>query len=161
MREKEVLCHYCGQKAELITRMTSMEIKNQEVEYQESFYRCEACDEEFEVGKCINDNLLAARDAYRKKNKLLTSSQIAEIRKKYNLSQADFSLALGWGEINITRYETKQIQDSTYDMILRMVKSNPFMLLQLLEKNKNNFTEEKYKTIEENIRGTIKENIIQ
>ena len=79
MREKEVLCHYCGQKAELITRMTSMEIKNQEVEYQESFYRCEACDEEFEVGKCINDNLLAARDAYRKKNKLLTSSQIAEI----------------------------------------------------------------------------------
>lgn len=161
MREKEILCHYCGKKAELITRMTSVEIKNQEVEYQESFYRCEACNEEFEVGKCINDNLLAARDAYRKKNKLLTSSEIAEIRKKYNLSQADFSLALGWGEITITRYETKQIQDSTYDMILRMVQKNPFVLLQLLEKSKNSFTDEKYKIIQENIRSTIKEDTIR
>lgn len=163
MKKCNIECPYCGENSEVyfVTQKTSMEIKNQVIEYQESFYRCEACDEEFEVGKCINDNLLAARDAYRKKNKLLTSSEIAEIRKKYNLSQADFSLALGWGEITITRYETKQIQDSTYDMILRMVKSNPFMLLQLLEKNKNSFTEEKYKTIEENIRGTIKEDIIQ
>ncbi|MBQ6860613.1 MAG: DUF4065 domain-containing protein [Clostridia bacterium] len=153
-------CPYCGESTEVhsVTRKTSMEIKNQTIEYQETFYKCNSCDEEFEVGKCTNDNLLAARDAYRIKNNLLTSSEIAAIRKRYNLSQADFSLALGWGEITVTRYETKQIQDSTYDMLLRMVQKDPYLLLQLLEKNKNNFSEEKYVLIRDCIRASIKEN---
>lgn len=162
MKKVNIVCPYCGKSDEvyLTTQKISVEIKNQLVEYKEQVYNCKACDEEFEDGKLVNINLINARDAYRKKNNLLTSSEIAEIRKKYNLSQADFSLALGWGEITITRYETKQIQDGTYDMMLRMVQKNPFMLLQLLEKSKNSFTEEKYKMVQENIRATIKEETI-
>ena len=162
MKKVNIVCPYCGKSDEvyLTTQKINIEIKNQLVEYKEQVYNCKACGEEFEDGKLVNANLVNARDAYRKKNNLLTSSEIAEIRKKYNLSQADFSLALGWGEITITRYETKQIQDSTYDMILRMVQKNPFMLLQLLEKSKGSFIEEKYKMIQENIRMAIKENTI-
>lgn len=160
MKKVNVVCPYCGKNDEvyLASKKINTEIKNQLIEYKGQVYSCKACDEEFEDGKLLNANLINARDAYRKKNNLLTSSEIAKIRKKYNLSQSDFSLVLGWGEITITRYETKQIQDNTYDMFLRMVQKNPFMLLQLLEKNKENFTKEKYKIVQENIRTAIKEN---
>lgn len=163
MKKVNIVCPFCGKNdvVYLLTRKTSAKIKNQDIEYKETLYICDSCDEEFECGKHINENLLAARDAYRKKNNLLTSSEIAGIRKKYNLSQADFSLALGWGEITVTRYETKQIQDSTYDMMLRMVQKDPFLLLQLLEKSKNNFTKEKYDIIQSNIRAAIKENTMR
>ena len=162
MKKVDAVCPHCGKKGEvyLINKKISVEIKKQLVEYKEQVYNCKACNEEFEDGKLVNTNLINAKDAYRKKNNLLTSSEIAKIRKKYNLSQADFSLALGWGEITITRYETKQIQDSTYDLILRMVQKNPYMLLQLLEKNRESFSEEKYKSVQENIRMAIKENTI-
>ena len=98
--------------------------------------------------------MLVARDAYRKNNHLLTSNEIAEIRKKYKLSQADFSLALGWGEVTVTRYESKQIQDSTYDTILRLVDKDPFMFLKILESNRNVFTEEKYIDIITSLSGS-------
>ncbi len=163
MERVNISCPFCGKddKIYLVKQKTSVKIKEQLVEYKEEIYKCESCGEEFEDGKLTSLNLLSARDAYRKKNNLLTSSQIAQIRKGFNLSQADFSLALGFGEVTITRYETKQIQDSTYDMILRMVQKSPFMLLQILEKNKNNFTEERYKIVEENIRNSIKQNLAQ
>lgn len=162
MKKVAGICPFCGNNDEiyLVTQKTDATIKNQLVKYVEKICRCNNCKEEFEDGALLHDNLLAGRDAYRVQNHLLTSDEIAQIRKKYKLSQADFSLALGWGEITITRYETKQIQDSTYDMVLRLVNKDPFMFLKILENNKNNFTEEKYKSIEENIRSTINEETI-
>lgn len=163
MKKVDIVCPFCGENKEtyLSTQKANIEIKGQSIEYKENIYICKSCGEEFETGELTDLNLINARDEYRKKNNLLTSFQIAAIRKKYNLSQADFSLSLGWGEITVTRYETKQIQDSTYDMVLRMVQINPFILLQLLEKSKNNFTEERYKIIQQNIRSSIKESTIQ
>ena len=47
------------------------------------------------------------------------------LEKKYNLSQVDFSRLLGLGDVTITRYEIKAIQDETYDSILRNLPSHP------------------------------------
>lgn len=163
MKKVNMECPFCGSNQEvyLCCQKTVTEIKKQQIEYEANYFLCKNCKEKFEDGEMLNNNLSIARDTYRKENHLLTSDEIAQIRKKYKLSQADFSLALGWGEITITRYETKQIQDSTYDMVLRLVDKDPFMFLQILENNKNSFTEDKYKSIEENIRSTINESTIQ
>lgn len=149
MKKVNYVCPFCGNSDEvyLLTQKTNIEIKHQLVEYEEKVLKCKACEEEFEDVNMTNDNLLAARDAYRKNNDLLTSSEIAQIRKKYSLSQLDFSLALGWGEVTITRYESKVIQDGTYDLIMRMSKDDPYFMLKMLEENKNNFSEEKYEKI--------------
>ena len=44
------------------------------------------------------------------------------------MSQSDLALILGWGEVTITRYETKEIQNEKYDAVLRKIKDNPYLL---------------------------------
>lgn len=105
----------------------------------------------------MDENLLRARDAYRIRNGLLTSKEIIGIRKSYGITQADLSALLGWGDITITRYESKAIQDETYDNILRMVRDNPLFALECLDKHRERFTDEKYKKIRNCLSDSINE----
>ncbi|MDD3922520.1 MAG: DUF4065 domain-containing protein [Endomicrobiaceae bacterium] len=150
-------CPFCGKGNNVYLNVKKVinNIKNQEVECENKSYFCKSCKEDFMDGELLNQNLLKIKDEYRKNNQLLTSKEIALIRGQYSLSQADFSLLLGWGEVTITRYESKTIQDQTYDMILRMAKENPYFVLQMLEKNKDVFTIEKYNKIKDSIINII------
>ena len=96
-------------------------------------------------------NLLDARNVYRKAHGLLTSSEIVSIREQYGLSQSDLALLLNWGEVTISRYESKAIQDEAYDNILRGIQENPLLAYEYLEKNKSKFNFDKYKAIKNNL----------
>lgn len=99
----------------------------------------------------MDENLLRARDAYRAQKGLLTLNEIVKIRDFYGLTQNDFSALLGWGDVTVTRYESKTIQDETYDNIMRMAYNNPMFALESLNKHKERFTEERYQKIRKNI----------
>lgn len=86
-----------------------------------------------------NENLLNARNEYRKAHGLLTFNDIVAIREKYGLSQVDLAKLLGWGEATISRYESKAIQDDAYDNMLRIINDNPLAALDLLQKNGEQF----------------------
>lgn len=67
-------------------------IKGEKVEYNETVYFCSTLGEDdedayFVPSKVMDDNLLKARNAYRKMKGLLTSEEIVEFRKKFGLSQ--------------------------------------------------------------------------
>jgi len=62
---------------------------------------------------------------------------------------------LGWGEVTITRYESKTVQDETYDNNMRMAFENPMFALDSLDKHKDRFAEERYKRIRKNITDKI------
>lgn len=131
-------------------RITTITLKGVEVVYEEKFYFCANVDEaenEFETGAMTNRNLLNARNAYRIKMGLLTSDEIVGIRENYGLSQVDLAKLLGWGEATISRYESKAIQDESYDIMLRLIKDNPLQALEFLKKNANKFSVEKYSEI--------------
>lgn len=135
---------------ELNTRKAKVMIKGETIDFEEQYLVCHntsSVDNEFITAKLMDSNLLKARDAYRQAHNLLTSSAIADIRKNYGLSQSDFSLLLGWGEVTVTRYETKTIQDATYDRMMRMVQSNPLLALNLLEQHQQEFDTQKYTKI--------------
>lgn len=145
-------CPLCDKTHEVEERkrMTSIEIKGEEVIYEEHFYFCSNADKdenEFETGAMTNQNLLNARNAYRINMGLLTSDEIVAIRDSYGLSQVDLAKLLGWGEATISRYESKAIQDEAYDTMLRMVKDNPLQALEFLKKNAEKFTSVKYRGI--------------
>lgn len=106
---------------------------------------------EFETGAMANDNLMNARNAYRVLHGLLTSEEIVGIRESYGLSQVDLARLLGWGEATISRYESKAIQDEAYDTMLRMIKDNPLVALELLKKNEDKFSETKRKYVRSKI----------
>ncbi|MCR4687200.1 MAG: DUF4065 domain-containing protein [Lachnospiraceae bacterium] len=137
-------CPLCDHQHEVEERqrLTTTIIKGEEVEYKERYYYCANADEdenEFECGSMINENLLNARNAYRVKKGLLTSDEIIEIRREYGLTQVELARLLGWGEATIARYESKAIQDESYDMMLRLVKDNPMQAFEFLKKNSDKF----------------------
>lgn len=140
-------------------RIGEMLIKNEVTSYEEVYFFCpESVDyeeDEFVSADLMNQNLQSARNAYRKKHGLLTSYEIAEIRGLYGMSQADLAVLLGWGEVTITRYETKSIQDETYDQLIRMVKDDPYYALERLKKQREKFSKEKYEILRSAIQHRI------
>ncbi len=135
-------------------RVAKSIIKDEEVEYEEKFYRCANCDEEeneFVSGKIENENLLNARNSYRKAHGLLTSDEIIAIRENYGLSRVDLARLLGWGEATISRYESKAIQDDAYDNMLRIIRDDPLSALELLQKNAKCFSDLKIFVIKQKI----------
>ncbi|KAB3525550.1 type II TA system antitoxin MqsA family protein [Alkaliphilus serpentinus] len=141
-------------------RLTQSIVKDETVDYEEIYFLCPLCDEEeneFVPAGLMDENLLRARDSYRQKKSLLTSYEIANIRNYYGLTQNDFSAMLGWGDVTVTRYESKTIQDETYDNIMRMVYENPMFALECIDKHKERFTPEKYARIRKNIANKVEE----
>ncbi len=158
----EMDCPICN-KIHLLeqrTRLTQSIVKDEVVDYEDVYFLCTLSNEEeneFVPAGIMDENLLRARDSYRKKKGLLTSDQIISIRSYYGLTQNDFSALLGWGDITVTRYETKTIQDETYDNIMRMVRENPMFALECINKHRDKFTPEKYTRIRNNIASRVEE----
>lgn len=162
IRKIQMECPICDKIHEIEerTRIAKTIIKGEEVDYAETYYFCVNSDEderEFVTGKMENDNLLNARNMYRKAHNLLTSDDIVEIREKYGLSQVDLAKLLGWGEATISRYESKAIQDDAYDNMLRIIRDNPLAVLDLLQKNGEHFTKLKKNAIKEKIMANLDE----
>jgi len=159
IRKINMACPICDQTHEVEERkrMSETIIKDEKVIYEEKYYLCShAKDEnEFENGALLNENLLNARNAYRKKMGLLTSDEIIAIREGYGLSQVDMARLLGWGEATVSRYESKAIQDKAYDTMLHLIKDNPSEALALLKKNGNQIPELKKKEIHSKIADKI------
>ena len=152
VKSSEKICPICGEHhdLELRTRKNRITIRGTEVEYDEKYYKCNKYnDEESEFcdGKQNDENLLNARNAYRKKVGMLTSDEIIDIRKEYGLSQVELARLMGVGDVTIARYETKAIQEPIYDNILRRIKMYPLEALELLNYNKNKFSDERYSQI--------------
>lgn len=142
---KKTYCPFCDKEhnVDIIEREEEILIKSEKIKFIENNYYCKECDAEFCDGEMEDVNLLKARDEYRKVHNLLTSNDIKRIREKYNLSQSDLALILGWGEVTITRYETKEIQNEKYDEVLRNIDSNPYYLYDYYKMNCNVFDQKK------------------
>lgn len=142
-------------------RQTQAIIKGEVVDYEEVYFLCPNSDDEeneFAPASLMDENLLKCRDAYRGMKGLLTSNEIIQIREFYGLTQSDFSSLLGWGEVTISRYESKAIQDETYDNIMRLVYQNSMIAMEFLLKHKERFSEDKYNAIRKSIVNKVGEN---
>lgn len=159
--KKEILnCPLCGHFHEVEIRKSKKEsiVKGESVTYDEVYYYCSIGydgEHEFVNGALLDNNLLNARNAYRINHGLLTSKEILEIRDFYKLSQVEMAKLMGWGEATISRYESKSIQDETYDTMLRMVREDPNKALELFDKNIDKFSTSRA----QDIRSTILEKI--
>ena len=155
-------CPICDKVHDVEHRIESakMPIKREDIEYFAEYFRCPnnniSGDDSWTPAAMLDENLLRARDAYRIKNALLTSGQIVEIRKKYGFSQKELSNLLGWGDVTVARYETKLIQDETYDSMLRMIFNNPSFALDELVKHKNCFSDSRFIEIKVGLKALIK-----
>lgn len=164
--KKEIgFCSICSEEHELdlCEEMVPNLIKDERVFAIEHYYRCNKYDDEntFMTGEMWNEYLLNCLNAYRVKNDLLTSDDIKKIRNKYGVTQQELAFVLGLGEVTITRYETKQIQEVSNDNMLREINNNAILVLDLLKKNKFKFSEKRYNEISENVKKVIDSETIE
>lgn len=89
------------------------------------------------------ENDIRLYDLYKKQMNLLTSLEIKNIRKKYDMNQREFALSIGVGEITIHRFEKGSIQTESVDSIIRL-SEDPDIMYNLLIKNRDNLTENEF-----------------
>lgn len=126
--KEKMFCSICEEEheVELIEKEKETIIKGKKITYKERFYRCNKYKEEntFQNGELWNEGLINSLDSYRKLEELLTSKEIKQIRNKYKITQLEMAKLLGVGDVTVTRYETKQIQDEAHDKIMRLIDEN-------------------------------------
>lgn len=139
-------CLICMENHEIDTvEVMETEIfKDEEVSFTAIYEYCSNADEYLETDAMIKANSLAMKDAYREKVGLLTSREIIEIRRKYDVSQKDFSEILDWGGATITRYENHQVQDRAHDDVLRKIDYDPKWFLTVLTRAKPRITDKAF-----------------
>ena len=146
MNNTSYICPCCMENHDkkIIKIKESNIFKGVSVDYEAEYTFCSVADETYADEQQLSSNDIAMKNAYRLKTGLLTSDQIADIRSKYDISQADLCLLLGWGLQTITRYESHQVQDIAHDTILRKLDNDPEWFLELLKTSKDSISVSAY-----------------
>ena len=147
IKSEKCLCTCCMEEHEVKTVLVHEKatFKNVKVDYEASYLYCDVADELYMDESQIQENDIRLKDAYRREEGLLTSSDIIGIRAKYGISQSDFCVLLGWGGKTITRYEGHQVQDRAHDTILKKIDGDSEWFLTLLHEARNSLPTEVYR----------------
>lgn len=143
IKSEKRLCTCCMEEHEVKTVLVKEEatFKNKKIIYEASYFYCDIAEELYMDELQIQENDIHLKDAYRKAEGLLTSSDISAIRAKFGISQSDLCVLLGWGRKTITRYESHQVQDKAHDTILKKIDQDPEWFLLLLNDSRRNLSE--------------------
>lgn len=97
---------------------------------------CNDCGEEMSIPGLIDKNIQEVDEQYRAYEGIVAVDDIEKLMKIYKIGKAPLSLALGFGEVTITRYLSGQIPSKEYSDILRAALSSPSFMEKKLHENK-------------------------
>jgi len=160
LKRETKLCLACMEVHEVLTirEVESMTFDEEFVEYEAEYEYCDRTGDYLEREEMMSRNNMNLKNAYRRKVGLLTGDEIVAIRKKYGISQSDLGMLLDWGEKTIARYETFQVQERAYDMVLRRIDEDPEWFLECLERKKERLKEKKYRKYRERVGEILRKN---
>lgn len=146
IKTEKKLCISCMEEHEVKTvRVIEHNVfKDEDVEYEAIYEYCDITDEYHALDDQISENDISMKNAYRKKVGILTTSDISSIRAKYEISQSDLALLLGWGAKTITRYESHHVQDIAHDTILKKLDNDPEWFISLLQEAQDKLSQDSY-----------------
>ena len=98
-----------------------------------------------DVPGLLDFNMKAIDEQYRRAEGLVSVEDINKIMAIYNIGKAPLSMALGFGEITITRYLSGQIPSKEYSDIIKKVLLTPNYMIQLLKENAEKIGNTAYK----------------
>ena len=160
IKSENRLCTCCMEEHEVKTVLVSEQatFKNVKVNYEAYYLYCDTAEEYYADEQQMQENDVRLKDAYRKAEGLLTSSEISGIRAKYGVSQTDMCTLLGWGGKTITRYEGHQVQDKAHDTILKKLDRDSEWFLYLLNDARESFPVEVYQKYWEMAKALYEQN---
>lgn len=139
-------CIECRKDTEYILQKKSVikTIKEKEYSFDITVAVCAECGEEMSILGLIDKNVQEIDEQYRVKEGIVTIDDIEKMMKIYKIGKAPLSLALGFGEVTVTRYLAGQIPSKEYSDIMRSALSSPVYMKELLMKNKDKIADAAY-----------------
>ena len=149
MEEKDMksYCDKCKKLVEYTTKEEKVKenIEGEDISYIKKYDICNVCGNIFYSEDTHNYNTISASNELRKKNGIITTWEIEEILKKYNIGKKPLSYVLGWGEVTIIRYLDGQVPERVYSDVMLKVLEDPKEMLKYLNANKDLITPVAYK----------------
>lgn len=105
---------------------------------------CKVCNSEMILPGMLDKREKDIDEQYRKKENLVSIDDIKKLMEIYNIGKAPLSLALGFGEITVTRYLQGQVPTKEYSDIICKALESPKFMIDKLKENKNKIGEMAY-----------------
>jgi len=148
VKERKVdFCTQCRKETayQFRNKIVQKVIKEKTYDFEIIIAECDECGEEMDIPGLIDINIKSIDEQYRKEEGLISVDDIQKIMDIYNIGKAPLSLALGFGEITITRYLLGQMPSKEYSDIIKKALSSPNYMIKLLNENADKLGETAYK----------------
>lgn len=140
-------CIECRKETEyhLMKKDIIKTIKKKDYVFQITVAVCMECGMEMSIPGLIDKNIHEIDEQYREKEGIVSIEDIEKLMKIYKIGKAPLSLALGFGEVTISRYLEGQIPSKDYSDIIKCALISPAYMKQKLTENHGKITESAYK----------------
>lgn len=144
---RRAFCMECRKETAYALHKTPITKTIREKEYQFliTTSRCKECGCEVGVKGILDYNAKEIDEQFRKAEGIVSLEEIEKLGKIYSLGKAPLSIALGFGEVTITRYLAGQIPSKEYSDIMRATLSDTKVMKGLLKSNKDKLADAAYK----------------
>lgn len=150
MKEKRrtAFCTSCRKETEytLHKEPYRVNIKDKEYVFDLTVATCNECGNRMDIQEpnLMDINNREIDEQYREKEGLISIEDIENLMKVYQIGKAPLSLALGFGEITITRYLNGQMPSKEYSDIMRRALDDPDYMQSLLDENHDKIADAAY-----------------
>lgn len=110
-------------------------IKDKSYDFEIAVAVCDECGREMDIPGLLDSNIKSIDEQYRRVEGLISVDDIQKVTDIYNIGKAPLSIALGFGEITITRYLAGQMPSKEYSDIIKKALSSPNYMMKLLNEN--------------------------
>ena len=140
-------CIECRKKTEYLLQKKDIvkNIRDKDYTFGITVAVCADCGEEMSIPGLIDKNVQEIDEQYRAAEGLVSIDDIERLMKIYKIGKAPLSLALGFGEITISRYLEGQMPSKEYSDVIKSVLSSPAYMKKKLMENQKKLTDAAYR----------------
>lgn len=145
--ERLDFCTECRKDTEYtLTKIMEKEvIRDKEYEFEYTVAVCKECGAQMNIPGLIDLNIRERDKQYRETEGIVSVEEIQKLMELYHIGKAPLSLALGFGEVTISRYLEGQMPSKNYSDIMRNALAYPHYMELLLNQNQEKVGETAYK----------------
>lgn len=136
--KKEDFCVYCREVKpySVVKKNVKERIRDKDYSFVITAYVCDCCHHEMGVPGVFDLNSREIDEQYRKAESIVSIEDIRDLMEIFNIGKTPLSLALGFGEITITRYLEGQVPSKEYSDVIRRALCSPSFMKEMLLKNR-------------------------
>lgn len=147
MERRSAFCINCHRETACMPQKVKINqsVRDKSYTFEITTFVCSECGREIGFPGLMDYNIKEMDEQYRKAEEIITVDDIERLMKLYNIGKAPLSLALGFGEVTITRYLAGQVPSKEYSDIMLHALASASYMKELLDQNREKIGETAYK----------------